>query len=222
MMPPDMNILLFGDQATDYHNNLRNKLRERNNPILTSFLDQANAALCEEVARQPRLIRDTIPSFSTLLELVDWFDSAKTSNPAVESATCTICQIACLIRLVHVGSLKVLTLTPCYSYLYQSSSQFDPSNTRIIGSCTGLLSAVAASSSTNLSRLPALGVLLVRISFRAGLLVASTGNRLQQDSSTLCWSIAVMGMDRDPMSDLLRQFNSDEVKLPSTLLSSPR
>ncbi|KAI4231872.1 MAG: hypothetical protein LQ349_005331 [Xanthoria aureola] len=192
-MPPDMNILLFGDQATDYHNNLRNKLRERNNPILTSFLDQANAALCEEVARQPRLIRDTIPSFSTLLELVDWFDSAKTSNPAVESATCTICQIACLI-----------------SYLYQSSSQFDPSNTRIIGSCTGLLSAVAASSSTNLSRLPTLGVLLVRISFRAGLLVASTGNRLQQGSSTLCWSIAVMGMDRDPMSDLLRQFNSDE------------
>ncbi|KAL8757001.1 MAG: hypothetical protein Q9199_002543 [Rusavskia elegans] len=193
MMPPNMNILLFGDQATDYHNNLRNKLREKNNPTLSSFLDQANAALCEEVARQPRLVRDTIPSFSTLLDLVDWFDTAKASNPAVESAICTICQIACLI-----------------SYQYQSSSQFDPSNTRIIGSCTGLLAAVAASSSTNQSRLPTLGVLLVRIAFRAGLLVASTGNRLQQGSSELCWSIAVIGMDRDPMNELLGQFNSNE------------
>lgn len=98
MMRPEMKILLFGDQTTDYHNNLRIKLRETNNPVLSSFLDQANAALCEEVARQPRLVRDTIPPFSTLLDLVDWFDEAKTSNPAVESATCTTCQIACLIR----------------------------------------------------------------------------------------------------------------------------
>ncbi|KAL8929531.1 MAG: hypothetical protein Q9208_001200 [Pyrenodesmia sp. 3 TL-2023] len=192
-MPPDMKIILFGDQTTDYHNNLRIKLRERNNPVLSSFLDQANAALCEEVARQPRLVRDTIPSFSTLLDLVDWFDEDKKSNPAVESAICTTCQIACLI-----------------CYLYQSSSQFDPSNTRIIGSCTGLLAAVAASSSPNLSRLPSLGVLLVRIAFRAGLLVASTGNRLQQGSTDQCWSVAVMGVERDPMDELLEQFNSTE------------
>lgn len=93
-----MNILLFGDQATDYHNNLRLKLREKRNPTLSAFFERANAALCEEVAQQPRLVRDTIPSFSTLLDLVDWFDEVKTSNPAVESAICTICQIACLIR----------------------------------------------------------------------------------------------------------------------------
>ncbi|KAL8767433.1 MAG: hypothetical protein Q9194_005985 [Teloschistes cf. exilis] len=193
MMSPNMNILLFGDQAIDYHNNLRLKLREKNSPVLSSFLDQANAALCEEVARQPRLVRDTIPSFSTLLDLVDWFDEVKTSNPAVESAICTTCQIACLI-----------------SYQYQSSRDFDSSNTRIIGSCTGLLAAVAASSSKNSSRLPVLGVLLVRIAFRAGLLVASTGNRLQQGSTNHSWSIAVMGMDRDSMDELLKEFNSTE------------
>ncbi|KAL8801213.1 MAG: hypothetical protein Q9182_004607 [Xanthomendoza sp. 2 TL-2023] len=186
-----MSILLFGDQATDYHNNLRVKLREKNNPLLSSFLDQANVALCEEVARQPRLVRDTIPSFSTLLDLVDWFDEVKTSNPAVESAICTICQIACLI-----------------SYLYHSSSHLDPSSTRIVGSCTGLLAAVAASSSRNLSRLPVLGVQLVRIAFRTGLLVTSTANRLQQGSTNQSWSIAVMGIDRDSMDELLRQFNS--------------
>ncbi|KAI4249496.1 MAG: hypothetical protein LQ352_005609, partial [Teloschistes flavicans] len=192
-MSPNMNILLFGDQATDYHNNLRLKLREKRNPTLSAFFERANAALCEEVAQQPRLVRDTIPSFSTLLDLVDWFDEVKTSNPAVESAICTICQIACLI-----------------SYQYQSSSDFDSSNTRIIGSCTGLLAAVVASSSGSSSRMLVLGVQLVRIAFRTGLLVASTGNRLQQGSTNQSWSIAVMGMDKDSMDELLKQFNSNE------------
>lgn len=108
-------------------------------------------------------------------------------------------------------------LTPRYSYLYQSSSQLDPSNTRIIGSCTGLLAAVAAASSPSLSLVPALGLLLVRVAFRAGLLVASTGDRLQQGSTDHCWSIAVMGMEADPMNELLRQFNSKEVRADPNL-----
>lgn len=217
-----MNILLFGDQANDYHSNLRLKLREKNNPVLSSFLAQANAALCEEVARQPRLVRDTIPSFSTLLDLVDWFDEVKTSNPAVESAICTTCQIACLIRSVQLGSLEHHALTPGNSYLYQSSRDFNSSNTRIIGSCTGLLAAVAASSSRNSkSRLLVLGVLLVRIAFRAGLLVASTGDQLQQGCTTShSWSIAVMGMDRESMDELLKEFNSTEVRADTQPFSS--
>ena len=97
MMLPEIKVFLFGDQATNYHNNLRNKLHEGNSPLVSTFLDQANAALCEEIARQPRLVRDSIPPFSTVLDLLDCFDEARASNPAVESAVCTICQIACLI-----------------------------------------------------------------------------------------------------------------------------
>lgn len=98
MMSPEMKILLFGDQATDYHNNLRKKLHQKNSPVLSSFFDKTKAALREEVSLQSRLVRDTIPSFSNLLDLVDWSDEAKVANPAVESAICTTCQIACLIR----------------------------------------------------------------------------------------------------------------------------
>ncbi|KAL8995577.1 MAG: hypothetical protein Q9169_004719 [Polycauliona sp. 2 TL-2023] len=194
MSTNDMSIVLFGDQATEYHNNLRLKLREKSNPMLSSFLVQASAALQEEVARQPRLVRDTIPSFKTLLDLVDRIDEAKTSNPAIESALCTVCQIACLI-----------------SYLYQSSNSLDPSKTHIVGSCTGLLAAVAASSSAKPSRLPILGVILVRIAFRIGLLVAETANRLQQGSTNQSWSIAVMGIDKESMNELLEYFQSKQV-----------
>lgn len=99
-MSPKMNILLFGDQGGNYHLNLRDKLHQKNNPILTSFFERTNAALCEEVTRQPGLVRDAMPQFSTLLDLLESLDDPKASNPAIESAICCISQIACLIRSV--------------------------------------------------------------------------------------------------------------------------
>ena len=97
-MPLKMNVLLFGDQGTDYHEKLRQKLQQKNNPLLTTFLERANVAMQEEVAWQPYLMQETMPQFSSLLELVDWFGDSSKSNPAIESALCCMCQIACFIR----------------------------------------------------------------------------------------------------------------------------
>ena len=105
-MSLNMNVFLFGDQANEYNNNLRGKLHQKHMPALTSFLEQANAALKDEVALQPGLIRKTIPNFSTLLDLVDWLDESKVSNPAIESAICTISQIACFIRWVKTTLVR--------------------------------------------------------------------------------------------------------------------
>ena len=97
-MSPKMDILIFGDQATDYHNNLRTKLNQKDLPTLTSFIESATAALKEEVSHQSVLIRKALPDFSTLLDIVDWLDGLDISNPAIESAICTLSQMACLIR----------------------------------------------------------------------------------------------------------------------------
>ena len=97
-MASQMNIFLFGDQASDYHDNLRSKIHQKSHPLLTSFLERTTIALRQEVAQQPHLIRNTIPSFTSLLELVDWFDDVEVSNPAMESALCCITQVACLLR----------------------------------------------------------------------------------------------------------------------------
>ena len=93
-----MNIFLFGDQTANYNSNLVGKLRQKDIPVLTSFLEKVNVALREEISQQPGLVRKTIPSFSTLLDLVQWFNESDVSSPAIESAICTTCQIACLIR----------------------------------------------------------------------------------------------------------------------------
>lgn len=97
-MLPKMDIFLFGDQTANYNSNLVEKLRQKDIPLLTSFLEKVNVALREEISQQPGLVRKTIPSFSTLLDLVQWFNESDVSSPAIESAICTTCQVACLIR----------------------------------------------------------------------------------------------------------------------------
>ena len=97
-MLPKMDIFLFGDQTANYTSNLVEKLRQKDIPLLTSFLEKVNVALREEISQQPGLVRKTIPSFSTLLDLVQWFNESDVSSPAIESAICTTCQVACLIR----------------------------------------------------------------------------------------------------------------------------
>ena len=111
----------------------------------------------------------------------------------------------------NVGSRKVLTLY--HSYLQATSKSPDPSNTRIIGSCTGLLAAVAASSSRSLSDLPTLGVVLVRIAFRVGVAVASARERMQQGPACQgSWSVAVAESSQDRIRDVIAEFHADEVR----------
>ena len=100
------------------------------------------------------------------------------------------------------------------SYLQATSRYPDRSNTRIIGSCTGLLAAVAASSSRGLSELPDLGVTLVRIAFRVGVAVAGSRQRVQQGPTRQgSWSVAVAEASQDKMRELIKQFHADEVRM---------
>lgn len=100
-----------------------------------------------------------------------------------------------------------------FSYLQATSKYPDPSNTRIIGSCTGLLAAVAASSSQSLSDLPTIGVILVRIAFRVGVTVASARERMQQGPACQgSWSVAVAESSQDKIKDIIAEFHADEVR----------
>ena len=116
----------------------------------------------------------------------------------------------------NVGSKWILTVN--FSYVQATSKHPDPSNTRIIGSCTGLLAAVAASSSRSLSDLPTLGVILVRIAFRVGVTVATARERMQQGPACQgSWSVAVAESSPNKIEDLIAGFNADEVRTEALL-----
>lgn len=117
--------------------------------------------------------------------------------------------------------LAIPSLTSYRSYLHFTSDSIgyiDPSSTRILGSCTGLLAGVAASSSRGLSDLPDIGVTLVRVAFRIGLLVATVGNSLQQGyPSQESWSTVITGVNEKAMRDILGKSHTSNVRTETIL-----
>lgn len=93
-----LHILLFGDQTGDYGKIFRQLLHIKENTVLTSFFEKAYSALRDEVSQQPRVVRDQIPGFSSIADLVTRYaeSTAPRSNPLESALTC-ISQIACFI-----------------------------------------------------------------------------------------------------------------------------
>lgn len=91
-------ILLFGDQTGDYRIIFRQILQIKENAILTSFFEKAYCALRDEVAQQPRAVRDQIPDFTSIADLVARYeDSNAGKNNAIESTLACLSQISCFI-----------------------------------------------------------------------------------------------------------------------------
>ena len=104
-----------------------------------------------------------------------------------------------------------------FSYFHTTSGYNDPSSSRIIGLCTGLLAAIVASSSRTLSDLLTLGVAMVRIAFRVGVVVAGSRERLEQGpTSQASWSVAVAESSEDTMKATIKQFHADKVRAETT------
>ncbi len=93
-MASNLKVLLFGDQTGDARSTLLRVIRCKEHVVLSAFLEKVNAVLREEVARQPRLVRDQIPEFSSILDLADRYYEKGVRNAAIESTLLCICQLA--------------------------------------------------------------------------------------------------------------------------------
>lgn len=173
-------ILLFGDQTGDYRTTLDRVLRIRDNPLLTAFFDRSYAALRQEVAKQPRSVRNNTTGFTSVADLVARYaEPALPKSNALESALTYISQIACFLRYQGSGTAE-----------YPSES-----NTHIVGSCTGLLAAAVVSSSRSFVDLLPVAVEVVRIAFRLGSLVNEVRDQIEQSSNqSTSWSVVLPGL----------------------------
>ncbi|EKD13976.1 polyketide synthase [Drepanopeziza brunnea f. sp. 'multigermtubi' MB_m1] len=187
-----MNVILFGDQTADPQQFLTKVLRRKGSPLLSSFLEQAQVVLQEEVSSQSPSHRRELPAFSNIAELVERYYKADRPNIAIEST------VTCLAQLVHfIGYYEQYPL----EYPRSASSQ-------ILGICTGLLSASVAASSNSLSSFVPLAVQAVRIAFRTGSRVSTIAEQLERTTDqSKTWSTVVVGITRDDAEIALAEFN---------------
>lgn len=104
-----LDILLFGDQTGDYRSVFRQVLHIKDNTLLTSFFEKAYSALREEVAQQPRAVRDQLSGFTSITDLVARYsDSTDAKSNPLESALTCISQIACFIwYVIRFGVFRI-------------------------------------------------------------------------------------------------------------------
>ncbi|KAF4982434.1 hypothetical protein FZEAL_1952 [Fusarium zealandicum] len=63
-------ILLFGDLSCSFEDDLRALLHIHDNPLLTSFFEQAGARIREEIGKLPTSQQSFFPRFTTLIDLI--------------------------------------------------------------------------------------------------------------------------------------------------------
>ncbi|KAH8585883.1 beta-ketoacyl synthase [Bisporella sp. PMI_857] len=181
-------VYLFGDQTYETNAKLCALLSSTGNPILASFLDQAFNVIRAEVGRLPLQQFRDLPSFTSLAEILARQRDGGL-NPAFQTALSIIYQLGSFIRQ-HENS---------------GNEYPQPSQTYLLGLCTGALSAVAISCCRTLSQLLQVAVATVRVAFRLGLRVVEVGTLIEAQSEA-SWSFIIPGMKHEAVSVILKEF----------------
>ncbi|KAL9100800.1 MAG: hypothetical protein Q9163_003866 [Psora crenata] len=192
-MDPPLDVLVFGDQTGDYLTAFQHVLHIQDDALLTAFLDKTYLTLREEVSKQPLSVREQIPGFSSIGDLVARYSEPGCSRSnALESALTCISQLACFFN-------------------YQSAQRVgypSPARTRIVGSCTGLLAAAAVGSAQSLVDLLPIALQAVRIAFRLGVVVADARDEIEwAPIKSPSWSATLSGLQVANVEDILKKFH---------------
>ncbi len=99
MMESNLKFYLFGDQTFDIQSHLRHLLRSRDNPVVHDFLVKAYNAVRVEIYKLPRPLREDLPRFTCLDDLILWDHGKRPCIPLEMAVTCMY-QLGAFLRYV--------------------------------------------------------------------------------------------------------------------------
>ena len=195
-MSEQQKLYLFGDQTYEVQPHLKKLLKYRTNPVLDDFLVKAYNAIRQNIYTLPMAIRDDLPRFTCIDDLLLMKQSSKRCIPLDMAVTC----------LYQLGV-----------FISQADLEYPRSdNARILGLCTGTLAAAAVSCSRSTLDLIPLAVAAVVAAFKTGMHVTDVAQRVepsQEARTDQSWSMLVAGSDK--AVDAVTTF-CEQTKLPLT------
>lgn len=87
-MADRLKLYLFGDQTYDIQPRLKELLQHRDNPILEALLEKTYNAVRVEIYKLPQDIKEDLPRFTSIEDLVLWSRSGKRYVPLDMAVTC--------------------------------------------------------------------------------------------------------------------------------------
>ena len=207
-------LLLFGDETGDFRELLQKLCERQKGIVFLHFIDRLKEVLRDEVRRQPRHVKKNIPPFTDILDLVKQYQHSASRNQVLETTLACICQLGSVIRCVLRRSQLSTPNDSPHSFFDDHPSQYIvPSNTVLVGLCTGLLAATAVSASQSALDLVANALKVVRVAFRIGVKVNEVAQRLSTvHDSQQSWSRLVVGVQKEASIAEVAQFNERKVR----------
>ena len=191
-MTGELKLYLFGDQTYDIQPYLRDLIQYRHNPVLDDFLVKAYDAIRTEIYNLPCEIRDDLPRFTCVDDLILRRQGGIGCVPLDMAVTCMY-QLGSFIRYRHQLRTLVQKLNNLCSQV--DSQHYCGDNVRILGLCTGTLAAAAVSCSQSTLELIPFAVCAVIAAFRTGMQATDAAQRVApSDISDQSWSINVAGL----------------------------
>ncbi|KAF2655735.1 polyketide synthase [Lophiostoma macrostomum CBS 122681] len=200
----DSQILLFGDLSLiQFEEQFRRTLHVKTNALLISFLDRVNYAIRRLVENLPLEQQVLFPRFTTLIDLVSKLGETE-GTPVLRFFLLSVHEIAQFI--VYYGS--------------GSKSYPSPSNTFVVGPCTGGFAAAAISCSQSLPDIIPNGVEAAKAAFRTALrsfLVGQSLSRIQA-AQPKSWSVVLNAQKDEDLEEILKEYTSTQTPLQQSPL----
>lgn len=199
-------LYLFGDQTYDLNPQLKQLAHYKHNPLLKDFLTRAYDTLRVELFNLPSSIRDELPRYTCLDDVIFREQNAKRCIPLDMAVTCMY-QLGIFIEY---GCNPTLWTSTNNVQSQVDSQHYDNQRARALGLCTGALATAAIASSGNMIELIPLAVIAVSTAFRVGQRVMDVAERITPaNGQDLKWSIIVPGVDNGPKA--VRNFREQTV-----------
>ena len=96
-MSDHMKLYLFGDQTYDIQPEFKDLLLHRRNPVLEDFLVKAYSTIRKDIYKLPKEIREELPRFTCLDDLILRKQGGKRCIPLDMAVTCMY-QLGVFIR----------------------------------------------------------------------------------------------------------------------------
>nr|APX43975.1 polyketide synthase [Pestalotiopsis microspora] len=139
--------------------------KDRQHPVLARFVEEATAAVREEIRLLPASSRALIPTFESIVDFAD--------HPSLRKGPLGVSIDGVLLGLVELGAF--------IGHFEENGNkfEFDPETTCVSGLGIGLLASTAVSIAPTLADIPTVGAEVVRIAFRLGVHVDEVSHNLE-------------------------------------------
>ncbi|KIX00034.1 uncharacterized protein Z518_10961 [Rhinocladiella mackenziei CBS 650.93] len=193
---PSKQVLFFGDEVVSPLPAIHNLYRQARSSItIQRFLSEATRVVKLEICKLQAEQRDRWPGFDTIIELAETWAKQELPGGAVNMTLVCISRLGELLKYAHMDPQLLGT---------------NRKQIHMLGLCTGLLPAAAASVAQTTAELFDLSLVILALTVRCAAQILHRSRSIDDAPRTSTWGYLVTSMPAEKQQELIDKFHADQ------------